>query len=1174
MPLHTNLRRRNQQTHTGNDTDTRANTPSKRRRLSGTVSHQNTSTSTVYPTPASDPSSSTPNISSSTSDRTGPLLEYKYIGKCKHSRERWHARFWYEERIKDSSRRARPRYHRCCMAGRVVLRTYQIYPEYIKLQLADCHFMENIRAYNQMFSMTSLGACVDESINIGRGPYVLKISGQLYHWLGSLCLAEGGPPRFLQLYIYDTENEVDNRMSHLLDYGSRIAHIRLIELLDNHNALVQLFRTAPANRGYVRTIVYEPGPHVEMDYDIVIEQRLGPPQLVNKLHPSYMALQFPFLFLYGEDGYSKEMKMVRVPGMSSDEDRRLTMKAYYSYMLHDRLGSFNYLSKTKSGRWKSAARGREYNSSNKPDTEGSSCFSLTGFLVVALDLLLILPQSFTGGPRYMYAHYLDALAICRVHGNPSYFITFTCNVKWPEIAEYMEDFPGLTTVDRADIVDRVFEMKIQQFVKYLRDSKPFGQIIAVVYTVEFQKRGLPHCHTLIWIDEACRIQNHEHIDDYVSVELPSKEVDPESYRIVSEFMIHGPCGRLCPAASCMKDKSIGLYGSWIRNTQLEIPTKSRCTKNFPKEYCPQTYIDSDGFVHYQRRDTGITTTKQNIQLDNGYVVPYNKQLLKTFYAHINVEYCGWTMLIKYLFKYISKGTDRIAARIARDSGHPSSSTTTRVVVDEIKNHLEACYRIIFRNRDQLQSVADNPHKKKTTLTEWLEYNERHTDGRHLTYLDFPSKFVWNKNHKYWKLRSHQNMYSVDRMSYVHPSAGYLFYQRMLLSHQKGCRSFREIRTVNGVAYPTCRAACEAMGLLGNDNEWETTLEEASLTATPTELRTLLAHILTHCDVSNPLTLWRHTWHLMKDDIPYVASISLDIPDLHIPSSDLENYILYELEAYLNHFSRSLTDFGIPLPPDDLMAVLWNRLLMEEKSYNRDVLAIERDKLINKLNDCQREIFNLVIDAFNTNRQELIFVYGHSGTAHSRFKLPLDLNDSSVCSITKNTQLAKLLKETNRIIWDESPMNDRRCFETLDRTLRDILDHPNQLFGGKTVMPGGDFRQTLPVKKGGSRTEIIHSSIAESYLWRSFKLFILTENMRLQQKTLSETEKEVSTFAAWLLNVGDGNVGLPDESDPENTSWIEIPQQFRISDDESGLTTLINFIYDNETLLHPTAQNLQ
>ncbi|GJU24312.1 DNA helicase [Tanacetum coccineum] len=82
-------------------------------------------------------------------------------------------------------------------------------------------------------------------------------------------------------------------------------------------------------------------------------------------------------------------------------------------------------------------------------------------------------------------------------------------------------------------------------------------------------------------------------------------------------------------------------------------------------------------------------------------------------------------------------------------------------------------------------------------------------------------------------------------------------------------------------------------------------------------------------------------------------------------------------------------------------------------------------------------------------------------------------------------------------------------------------------------------------------------------------------MCLTQRTLSDTEKrEVSTFAEWLLNVGDGTVGVPDDTDPANTSWIEIPPQFQIPDDENGVTKLINFIYDEHTLLHPTAKDLQ
>ncbi|GKD09178.1 DNA helicase, partial [Tanacetum coccineum] len=279
-----------------------------------------------------------------------------------------------------------------------------------------------------------------------------------------------------------------------------------------------------------------------------------------------------------------------------------------------------------------------------------------------------------------------------------------------------QSFTGATT-DCADIVDRVFEMKVQQFVKYLCDAQPFGKTVAVLYTIEFQKRGLPHCHTLLWIHDAARVHRDEDIDLYVSAELPSKHTDPECYRIVSELMIHGPCGLAYPSAPC---------------TQNHVD----CKKHSPKEYCSRTYTDKYGFAHYQERDTADTVLKQHVELDNRYVVPYNRELLTTFYAHINVEYCGWTMLIKYLFKYISKGTNRIVARIS---------------------------------------------KTKTTAQYWTDSPQRHKS-------------------------------SIGRLIYVHP-AGDLFYQRMLLCHQKGCRSFPEIRKVNDIVYPTCRAACQALGLL-------------------------------------------------------------------------------------------------------------------------------------------------------------------------------------------------------------------------------------------------------------------------------------------------------------------------------------------------------------------------
>jgi len=64
-----------------------------------------------------------------------------------------------------------------------------------------------------MFAFTSLGVDIDRSINTGRGPYIFRINGVVHHRIGSLIPEEGNRPQYAQLYIYDTENEVQNRLA-------------------------------------------------------------------------------------------------------------------------------------------------------------------------------------------------------------------------------------------------------------------------------------------------------------------------------------------------------------------------------------------------------------------------------------------------------------------------------------------------------------------------------------------------------------------------------------------------------------------------------------------------------------------------------------------------------------------------------------------------------------------------------------------------------------------------------------------------------------------------------------------------------------------------------------------------------------------------------------------------
>ena len=92
--------------------------------------------------------------------------------------------------------------------------------------------------------------------------------------------------------------------------------------------------------------------------------------------------------------------------------------------------------------------------------------------------LLVLPSTFTGGPRYMVQNYQDAMAICRFMGPPDLFITFTCNSNWPEISKGISLIPDQKVVDRPDIVTHVFHIKLDQLMNDLTHGQHFGKVMA------------------------------------------------------------------------------------------------------------------------------------------------------------------------------------------------------------------------------------------------------------------------------------------------------------------------------------------------------------------------------------------------------------------------------------------------------------------------------------------------------------------------------------------------------------------------------------------------------------------------------------------------------------------------------------------------------------------------
>ena len=103
-----------------------------------------------------------------------------------------------------------------------------------------------------------------------------------------------------------------------------------------------------------------------------------------------------------------------------------------------------------------------------------------------------------------------------------------------------------------------------------------------------------------------------------------------------------------------------------------------------------------------------------------------------------------------------------------------------------------------------------------------------------------------------------------------------------------------------------------------------------------------------------------------------------------------------------------------------------------------------------------------------------------------------------------------------IIWDEVPMQLRHLVEAVDRTCRDILDHPDLHFGGIRVEWGGDFQKTLPVVSKGNKEELVSACIQISLLWHHVKVLHLTENMHVDPH-----DPQSAWFSQWLSDVGQG-----------------------------------------------------
>ncbi|XP_008482471.2 uncharacterized protein LOC103519163 [Diaphorina citri] len=1094
----------------------------------------------------------------------------------------------------------------CCSGGKVQLPDIELLPEPLHSLLINHHpdsehFLANIRKYNGCFQMTSFGA---KEVHEGNFMPTFKVQGQVYHRIGSLLPVSDKDPSFLQIYfVGNEEREMSLRCQHYPGVKPGLIS-QLQKMLHDNNPYIKDFKTAMENvsEGEEFKVVIHAerkpaGEHrgrfnaptatevalviVGQEFekrDIILHGRDTGLKRISEIHRSYDSLQYPLIFCRGEDGYFINIPQ-RDPSSKGPLNKMVSASNFYSYRIMERASQFNYLLLCRSllnqflvdmyAKIETERLNFIRHNQSKLRTESyvhlRDAMSRTdGQEVSDLGKIVVLPSSFTGGPRYMHERTQDAMTYVRKYGRPDLFITFTCNPKWTEVQNDLK--PGQKAQDRNDIVARIFHIKIKKIMHLLTKGQIFGPSRCYMYTVEWQKRGLPHVHILLWLQN--RITPSQ-IDNVISAEIPDPQADPVLHDIVKSTMIHGPCGVLNRNSPCM--------------------TGGSCSKRYPRPLSKFTQTADDGYPQYRRlspSEGGHIVNIKGIEIDNRWVVPYNPVLSRTFSAHINVELCNSVQSIKYICKYVNKGSDQAVFGLENDFDEVSRYEAGRYIssseavwkilgfpiherfppVMHLSVHLENGQRVYFTAHNISDKLQNPP---KTTLLAFFDLCKADTFARGLLYSEVPSYYVW-RNNKFSRRKvgkpvpEHPGLKQdqvIGRIYTVHPNNTECYYLRLLLHEVRGPSCFEDLKTVCGVVHPTFQSACRALGLLEDDAHWDRTLEEASISDSAHKMRQLFAVMLVFCQLANPLTLWEKYRDSLSEDVKkQVETECRGVNIEHYITIVYNKSLLLIEQIVLSMSNQSLQQFGLPSPSRDVNV---NREYMRELSYDVDQLSelVLQNKL--KLNAEQSKVYYEVIRSIDSKSGQLFFLDAPGGTgktflinlllasvrkdkkiaisvassgiaatlldggktAHSAFKLPLNLNHSEtpLCNISKQSDTAKVLQKCQLIVWDECTMAHKGGIEALDRTLQDIRND-RRLMGGMTVLLAGDFRQTLPVVPRGTRADEVKACIKSSHLWPQVHVQSLRVNMRVHLNGDLEAEE----FSKLLLQIGDGK--LNEEND--------------------------------------------
>jgi hypothetical protein len=462
-------------------------------------------------------------------------------------------------------------------------------------------------------------------------------------------------------------------------------------------------------------------------------------------------------------------------------------------------------------------------------------------------------------------------------------------------------------------------------------------------------------------------------------------------------------------------------------------------------------------------------------------------------------------------------------------------------------HLPNEQEVYFAEELAEEALA-TAESRDTMLTAWFKLNQSNEPATGILYPDTPNHYTFDAKKRTWNIRKKGHNDVIGRMYTVSPRDLERFFLRLVLLHVANAKSFVDLRTVNGVTASTFQEAAVLLGLVERNEQWIKCMEEAVHSAMPSAIRGLFVTILIYGNLPNIHA--QELWNTFQ------SSMCEDFSHRFTPEKGL--YLGYtDINKRLASFGKTLLEpYGIQVPPKPVDVL--------DEVIDREAELHMGNEMLQLMNKEQQFVATSVMEAAKGSNGKCFFLDAPGGTgktflfsalAHklegdgipvmciastgiaanllprgttvnTGLGLPINLvSKQSRLSVKAGSPLEEKLKRTRVIFWDEAAMSSATALDVVEISLRELMGN-NQLFGGKVIVLGGDFRQILPVVPHAHKSQQLAACLKRSQLWTEFTTLRLTKNVR--------ADPEQVTFCDWLLKLGEGLL-------PTINDEVEIPE---------------------------------